>query len=605
MVFSVAITGLVVVVSILQAVFFATGRPWTAYSIVAMCLAAANLLLAVRFLATKETRLLWPVLILFGAQLGSFVVQFVISEPPPPLRLLQVAIAVSYLATVMSALLAGVRIVAPINAVLLSLSAAVGIFLGETVLELMHHSAPGNSVKAPEWVGSMEPHPTLGEVYRPYSVLKTYYPDNPRSYFQKEDVRGSKWSLRVAGGNIANLLLPPNNPDIIRVAIGKTETKTGYDIQLNQPHLKVKSNHRYTIAFRARADRPRSVFLGFARAHEPWNGLGLYGKIELATEWKSFQEEFVATADDDNARIHFDVGDSDISVELSSISLRGIPDGESIEPDLSPQRYFISYRFNAMGCRGRDYPIPRPIGSVRILLLGDSYTLGVGVREEDTVSNQLERLLNEKKRATGGGKMYEAINCGVSGYGTREERLFYQLFGAKYEPDIVLLMMVWNDDISFLEEVQRGYVNRSPGKLELLFYSWGKIQDFRHRHPSPDFTKNVDEILRLDGEIRKRGARLVVIIFRNDPDFAGEADSGEIWKRLTDTVTNGLQETGIPILDLGKALYKKYSKEDLTVHPLLDEHPNEIADAIAAREILGVLQRENGRSRTDAPGFVP
>jgi SAM-dependent methyltransferase len=54
--------------------------------------------------------------------------------------------------------------------------------------------------------------------------------------------------------------------------------------------------------------------------------LGLYRKIELTPEWQSFEEEFVAAADEDNARIHFDLGNSGIPVELASVNLR-LPGG--------------------------------------------------------------------------------------------------------------------------------------------------------------------------------------------------------------------------------------------------------------------------------------
>jgi hypothetical protein len=54
----------------------------------------------------------------------------------------------------------------------------------------------------------------------------------------------------------------------------------------------------------------------------------------LSSEWQSFEEDFVATEDDDNARIHFDVGHSDIPVDLSSFSLRSLSEGRFIEPEL-------------------------------------------------------------------------------------------------------------------------------------------------------------------------------------------------------------------------------------------------------------------------------
>ena len=43
--------------------------------------------------------------------------------------------------------------------------------------------------------------------------------------------------------------------------------------------------------------------------------------MELTPEWQSFEDEFVATVDDDNARIHFDLGASNAAVELASVRL--------------------------------------------------------------------------------------------------------------------------------------------------------------------------------------------------------------------------------------------------------------------------------------------
>lgn len=163
----------------------------------------------------------------------------------------------------------------------------------------------------------------LRTVYCPESVTNNYH---PQSYSAEEDISESPFELRVAGGNIADLVSPATDPEIVRIAIKKAEGRKRWGIQLNQPHLKVKSNHHYTVNFRGRADGRRSIILGFAKAHEPWSGLGLYRKIDLTPEWENFQEDFIATADEDNARIHFDVGGSNIAVEVSSVSLRSLPE---------------------------------------------------------------------------------------------------------------------------------------------------------------------------------------------------------------------------------------------------------------------------------------
>lgn len=170
----------------------------------------------------------------------------------------------------------------------------------------------------------------LQKAFRPYRPVLS---ENGR---RAEDIRRIKWQLRVGGDNLAELVLPPDNPDAIRVAINKAETKTSFDIQLNQPRLKIRSNQSYTLNFRARADSPRSISLGVAKNHEPWDGLGLYSQIDLTSEWQSFRKQFVATANDNDARIHFDLGSSEISVDFSSVSLCSLADGEAIESDLPP-----------------------------------------------------------------------------------------------------------------------------------------------------------------------------------------------------------------------------------------------------------------------------
>lgn len=581
-----------ILVSLLQAIFFALEGFWTTYKIASVCLFAATVYFAWKYMSTYDARFAGLVFFLFCIQFCIFGIKLANSEPPCTFRLLQVAIVVMYFVSVIVILLAISRISALSNAILILVSFAVAYFLGEVGLELLSISKNKNPAKVvPEWSGTMETHPDLGFYYAPYSLMTTYYPDNPRGYFKEEDNREKKWRLQVQEGNEANLVLPPDNTAMVRVVIKEVKTKTQEHIQLNQDILSVKSNHRYSVVFQARANSLRNVIVGFARAHEPWDNLGLYKNVELGSEWQNFDIEFVATADDDNARIHFDVGGSDVPVELSDVILRSLPDGKTIEPGIPPKKYFVSYKFNALGCRGKDYPIPRPGGTVRIVLLGDSFTLGVGVHEEDTFGCQLERLLNEKIAAQSSGNIYEVINCGVSGFGTQEERLFYQLFASRYMPDIVLLTMVWNDNMSFADEMKKGYVNRKPAKLESLLCIWGIIQEYRYKHPFPDFSSCVDEILQLQGDLQKQGARLAVVLFRNNSDY-GDGYYAKIWDHLTKTMQEGLQGTDIPILDIGEKLREKLPLENLVVHEL-DLHPNEIAHAAAAQEILSFLQKND------------
>lgn len=276
---------------------------------------------------------------------------------------------------------------------------------------------------------------------------------------------------------------------------------------------------------------------------------------------------------------------------MSDVRLLHLPDSTVIAPDLPTDKYYVGYRFNALGCRGRDYAIPKPEGTLRIVVLGGSYTLGFGVHEEDTFTYQLEPLLNAHADAVDAGLTYEVINCGLGGYGTRQERLFYQHFASKYEPDIILLVMVANDNFSSSEEEELGYTYR-PGPAASLFRSWFMIQSYRHSAPL-DFSNSLQETLQLHRDVQKQGSALAVVFFRNNSTYTHWYVKQVMhwsWEHLVDTITHGLEKTDIPILDLGEALFRNHSDKELFVHERLDWHPNEIAHGIAAEEILHFLK---------------
>jgi glycosyltransferase involved in cell wall biosynthesis/SAM-dependent methyltransferase len=146
--------------------------------------------------------------------------------------------------------------------------------------------------------------------------------------------RERAWTLRTAGGSSAELVFPSGEPAMVRVAIRNATTGTSFDIQLNQPRYELKAQQRYSIRFRARADLPRAMCAGVAEAHAPWAGLGWYRQVALTPEWQGFEGEFTAPGDETNARIHFDLGESSVPVDIADVVLRHLPDGTPVEPGL-------------------------------------------------------------------------------------------------------------------------------------------------------------------------------------------------------------------------------------------------------------------------------
>lgn len=91
-------------------------------------------------------------------------------------------------------------------------------------------------------------------------------------------------------------------------------------------------------------------------------------------------------------------------------------------------------RINENGLRDRLHLYERQDDIRRILVLGDSYAWGYGVKDAERFSERLEEALGA-----------EVINAGVSGYSTDQELLWYENEGTKYETDLVILVLTGND----------------------------------------------------------------------------------------------------------------------------------------------------------------
>ena len=98
---------------------------------------------------------------------------------------------------------------------------------------------------------------------------------------------------------------------------------------------------------------------------------------------------------------------------------------------------------NSHGFRTEEFTIPKPLGTYRILNLGDSVVFGWNVRQEDTYGKQLELLLTEELP----GQPFQVINAGIPGWSPEEERNFILEEGLSYEPDLIILDLTVVNDI--------------------------------------------------------------------------------------------------------------------------------------------------------------
>jgi hypothetical protein len=110
------------------------------------------------------------------------------------------------------------------------------------------------------------------------------------------------------------------------------------------------------------------------------------------------------------------------------------------------QREGESYvRINSDGLRDRERPKAKLADTVRIAVLGDSFSEAMHVPMEQTFWFLLERKLQECRAFPG--KRVEVINFGVSGYGTAQELMTLRQKVWDYSPDLVVLAFTTYNDI--------------------------------------------------------------------------------------------------------------------------------------------------------------
>lgn len=100
--------------------------------------------------------------------------------------------------------------------------------------------------------------------------------------------------------------------------------------------------------------------------------------------------------------------------------------------------YQVQYATNAYGYRGAPIATAKQPGEKRYAYLGDSFTFGMGVRDEETFTSILAQRGNGKLRH---------LNFGVPGYSTDQEVLFAEDRLERFEPDTVVLVVYLGNDL--------------------------------------------------------------------------------------------------------------------------------------------------------------
>ncbi|MBD1883266.1 SGNH/GDSL hydrolase family protein [Microcoleus vaginatus] len=137
----------------------------------------------------------------------------------------------------------------------------------------------------------------------------------------------------------------------------------------------------------------------------------------------------------DSAPTHFHTADQNLGWKLKpGVSGEWNGEGASL------------VQVNSEGLRDREHTKAKPPNTLRVAVVGDSFTEAIHVPVEQTFWSKLERKLSNCQ-AVKGRKNVEVINFGVQGYGTAQELMMLRKKVWDYSPDIVILAFFIGNDV--------------------------------------------------------------------------------------------------------------------------------------------------------------
>ena len=107
----------------------------------------------------------------------------------------------------------------------------------------------------------------------------------------------------------------------------------------------------------------------------------------------------------------------------------------------APGEFGYGFTVNSLGFRGPEVAVEPPPGALRILCVGDSFTWGSGVEDDETYPAQLARILSEGLPE----QTVEVVNAGVMSWGVSQYYRWILEEGFDLDPDVIVIAMFHDD----------------------------------------------------------------------------------------------------------------------------------------------------------------
>ncbi len=175
---------------------------------------------------------------------------------------------------------------------------------------------------------------------------------------------------------------------------------------------------------------------------------------------------------------------------------------------------------NADGLRDRTRPHEKPNGVRRVVVLGDSVTLGAQIRPDQAFPQQLEAQL------AAAGRPIEVMNVALWGWSTRQERIAWSRIARRYQPDAAILAVCLNDIPELHNNLERPprwltALHERSAVVRLLVNAQGReIDSVERLFTDPEASRVREaldlffrEVRALRREVEQDGASFAVVVF--------------------------------------------------------------------------------------------
>jgi lysophospholipase L1-like esterase len=209
--------------------------------------------------------------------------------------------------------------------------------------------------------------------------------------------------------------------------------------------------------------------------------------------------------------------------------------------------------FNSDGLRDRTRPREKTEGLWRVAVLGDSVTLGDGIRPRQAYPQQLEARLQAE------GQRVEVMNVALWGWSTRQQRTAWERIVRAYRPDQVILAVCLNDIAELHNNLARPprwliRLHEGSALVRRLVDAGGReIEDVERLFETPDapqvkeaMDRFFEEVRALRREVEADGAVFSAVVFPFR--FQLEEDAPE--PVAQERIAAFCEAEGFPCLDL-------------------------------------------------------